>query len=99
MVSTASISLALFPTFAYSGSMTVSELIAILQSHDPAAIVVVPTYNDRADACNAHGLRLGGVRTVNLREIHFNASWFDPEHGAQLYEIDDDGEQSGVEIG
>ena len=79
--------------------MTVSDLIAILQTHDPAATVVVPTYNDRSDVCNAHGLQLGGVRTVNLREIHFKASWLDPDQKVQLYEIDDNGKQSGVEIG
>ncbi|HAL37833.1 MAG TPA: hypothetical protein DCP03_06820 [Polaromonas sp.] len=79
--------------------MTVFDLIKILESHDPAATVVVPTYNDRSDVSNALGLQVGGVRAVNLRTVIIKAAWFDPDHGAQLFEIDDDGAINGVEIG
>lgn len=78
--------------------MTVLDLIKILQTHDPAATVVVPTYNDRTDVANALGLQIGGVREVKLRAIHVKASRFAPAHGGQLYEVDD-GELDGVAIG
>ncbi|HAL40204.1 MAG TPA: hypothetical protein DCP03_19710 [Polaromonas sp.] len=79
--------------------MTVLDLIKILQTHDPAATVVVPTYNDRADVANALGLQIGGVREVKLRAIHVKASRFAPPRGVQRYEIEGDGEINGVEIG
>jgi len=76
--------------------MTVAELIQILKSHDQSSIVVVPA--DRADG-GSLGLCQGGVRAVNLREILVKSVGFDPDHGAQLFEIDDDGDIFGVEIG
>lgn len=79
--------------------MTVLDLIKILQSHDPEAVVVVPTYNDRSDVSNALGLEIGGVRAVNLRAVIVKAAWFDPDHNARIFEIDDDGAIDGVEVG
>lgn len=76
--------------------MKVAELIKILQTHDPKSIVVVPA--DRADG-GSLGLCQGGVRAVNLREILVKSVGFDPDHGAKLFEIDDDGDVLGVEIG
>lgn len=76
--------------------MTVNELIQILKTHDPSSIVVVPT--DRMDG-GSIDLCQGGIRAVNLRLIPVKSSGFDPDHGAQLFEIDDDGDVSGVEIG
>lgn len=80
-------------------TMTVSELIQILQAQDPEAEVVVPTYSDRSDVSNAIGLKPGGVRSVSFRAVHINASLFDRNPGAKLYEIDNDGEVKGLEIG
>ncbi|WP_114968220.1 hypothetical protein [Rhodoferax ferrireducens] len=79
--------------------MTVSELIQILQTQAPEAEVVVPTYNDRSDISNAVGLKLDGERTVSLRAVHINAILFDRNPRAKLYEIDNDGEVKGLEIG
>ena len=79
--------------------MNVSELIAILQTFDPAATVVVATYDDRSDVHNAVGLQLDGVRAVALRPVTPKVAWFDPYHGAMLYEVEDDGTVAGVEIG
>ncbi len=82
--------------------MTTGELIAMLQQLDPAAVVVVPAYSDLSDfsgPSSALGLQPGFVRTVNLREVQSKQSWFDPLAGAPLFEIDDDGDVQGVEIG
>lgn len=76
--------------------MTVDELIRILQAHDQKSIVVIPT--DRMDG-GSIDLCQGGVRAVNLRKIHVKACGFDSDHGAKLFEIDDDGDVLGVEIG
>lgn len=76
--------------------MTVAELIQILQTHNQKSIVVIPTEiadGDTIDLCQ------GGVRTVNLRLIPVKSGGFDPDHGARLFEIDDDGVVLGVEIG
>lgn len=58
--------------------MTVFELIAARQTHDPAATVVVTTYNDRTDVCNALELQLDGVRAVSPRPVTPTSSWFEP---------------------
>ena len=79
--------------------MKVSELIAILQTLDPAAEVVVSTYDDRSDVHNLLELRRGDVRAIAMREVMFERPWFDVDHGARLFEVDDDGPEPGVEIG
>ena len=76
--------------------MTVAELIQILRSHDQSSIVVVPTDSAEGDSID---LCQGGVRAVNLRLIPAKSGGFDTDHGAQLFEIDEDGDFSGVEIG
>ena len=47
--------------------MTVAELIAMLQTFDPAAGVVVSTYDDRNDVHNVLELRLEDMRPASLR--------------------------------
>jgi hypothetical protein len=79
--------------------MTVNELIAILQTLDPSAEVVVSTYDDRSDVHQVLQLRPVDVRAIAMREILFERQWFDPDHGAKLYQVDDDGALRGVEIG
>lgn len=79
--------------------MTVADLIAILQTLDPAAEVVACAYADRSDAHTVIELRRDDVRAIAMREILFERPWFDPDHGAKLYQVDDAGPISGFEIG
>lgn len=79
--------------------MTVTELIAILQTLDPGAEVVVCAYGDKSDAHTVIELRRDDVRAIAMREVSFERAWFDPDHGAKLYHVDDDGQLLGVEIG
>ena len=79
--------------------MKVAELIAILQTLDPGAEVVVGTYDDRSDVHNVLQLQRGDVRAIAMREISFTRPWFDVDHGARLYEVHDDGSLPGVELG
>jgi len=65
--------------------MNVSELIAILQTFDSAATVVVAAYNGRSDVHTAAVLQLDGVRAVALRPVTPTSSCFDPYHGARLH--------------
>ncbi len=78
--------------------MTVAELIAILQTLSPAAEVVACAYNDRSDAHTVIELRRDDVRAIAMREILFERPWFDVDHGAKLYQVEDDGPLLGVEI-
>lgn len=78
--------------------MTVQELIAILQTLDPGAEVVACAYCDKSDAHTVIELRRDDVRAVAMREIFFERPWFDADHGAKLYQVDDDGPVPGVEI-
>jgi len=71
--------------------MKVSELIAILQTLDPSAQVVTST-NDE----HVLELKADDVQTVALREVVFTRPWFDPDHGAKLFKVEDDGPTSGV---
>ena len=79
--------------------MTVQELIAILQTLDPAAEVVVGANDDRSDVHQVLELRPVDVRTIAMREVLFERPWFDVDHGARLFEVNDDGSIQGVEIG
>ena len=79
--------------------MNVGELIAILQTLDPASEVVVGTYDDRSDVHQVLELRREDVRAIAMREIVFTRPWFDVDHGAKLYEVIDNGLIQGVEIG
>ena len=78
--------------------MTVQELIAILQTLNPDAEVVVCAYGDKSDAHTVIELRRDDVRAIDMREILFERPWFDVDHGARLFEVDDDGPVPGVEI-
>lgn len=78
--------------------MTVADLIAILQTLDPSALVVVCAYSDKSDAHTVIELRRDDVRAIAMREILFERPWFDPDHGAKLYQVEDDGPVPGVEI-
>jgi len=79
--------------------MTVDELIATLQTLDPSAEVVVSTYDDRSDVHQVLQLRRADIRAIAMREISFERPWFDVDHGAKLYQVDDNGVLQGVEIG
>lgn len=74
--------------------MTVSDLIAILQRHDPAAVVVLRWDWDgtevAAAASNRAELRLGEVQSASLRKLPGTSSWYDPLGGVVLYEEIDD---------
>lgn len=78
--------------------MRVSELIAILQTLDPSALVVVGTHEDRSDTHKVIELRRDDVRPRPMRLVPPRHSWFDPDHGAKLYEIHECGAVPGVEI-
>lgn len=78
--------------------MTVQELIAILQTLDPGAEVVVCAYGDKSDAHTVIELRRDDVRAIAMSEILFERPWFDVDHGAKLFEVADDGPVPGVEI-
>jgi len=78
--------------------MTVADLIAILQTLDPVAEVVVCAYGDKSDAHTVIELRRDDVRAIAMREILFERPWFDVDHGAKLYQVEDDGPLQGVEI-
>jgi hypothetical protein len=79
--------------------MKVAELIAILQNHDPAAEVVVGTYDDRSDVHHVLELRPDDVRAIAMREVSFERPRFDVDRGAKLFEVDGDGLTPGVELG
>ena len=68
--------------------MTVSELIAVLQTHEQTAVVV-----------NASGLelRIGDVQAVQLAKFEGN-SWGGLSHGANEWKVSDDGQVNGVRI-
>jgi hypothetical protein len=74
--------------------MTVAELIAYLQQRPQDAVVVLPTYNDRADAFSVTGVRDEPL-SVRLRQTYTNDVYPRP---AVLYEIDGDGDRDGVLI-
>lgn len=78
--------------------MTVQELIAILQTLDPAVEVVVGAYDDQSDAHTVIELRRDDVRAIAMREILFERPWFDVDHGARLFEVAEVGQLQGVEI-
>ena len=69
--------------------MTVSELIAILQTHEQTAVVV---------STDGLELRTSDVQTVQLAKFEGN-SWGGLSHGANEWKVDDDGQVSGVQIG
>ena len=67
--------------------MTVSELISILQQHDPAAVVVLPWGEDMDVLVSEYEeLRVGAVQAVRLLRLPSPESGFDPLCGARLYE-------------
>jgi hypothetical protein len=78
--------------------MTVAELIAILQTFDPATEVVISTYDDRSDDHNVLELRRNDSMIVALRTTTPMHSWFDYPK-AQLSEVEDGGPVAGVNIG
>jgi len=78
--------------------MTVADLIAILQTLDPAAEVVVGAHTDKSDAHTVIELRRDDVRAIAMNEILFERPWFDVDHGAKLFEVAEDGLLQGVEI-
>lgn len=79
--------------------MTVADLIAILQTLDPSAEVVVSTYDDRSDVHQVIELRPADVRAIAMHEVSFECPWFDVDHGAKLFQVEDGGTVPGVEIG
>ena len=72
--------------------MTVAELIAYLQQQPQDAVVVLPSYSDRADVFCVTGLRDEPL-SARLRQTYTNAKRPRPFY---LYEIDGDGVISGV---
>ena len=83
--------------------MTVSELISILQHHDPAAVVVLRWDIDRDALTPTHEeLRRGAVQAVQLHKLPGATGW-DPLCGTVLYEelLNDDaaGATKGVLLG
>jgi hypothetical protein len=83
--------------------MTVSDLISILQQHDPAAVVVTRWDVDIDALTPTHEeLRRGAVQAVQLHRLPEASGW-DPLGGATLYEelLNDDAEDSvkGVLLG
>lgn len=79
--------------------MTVAELIALLQTLDPTAEAVACIYDDRSDVHQVLELRGADVRAIAMRELSYERPGFDPDHGARLYQVEDDGPVPGVEIG
>jgi len=79
--------------------MTVTELIALLQTFDPDAEAVACIYDDRSDVHQVLALRGADVRAIAMRELSFERPGFDPDHGAKLYQVEDNGPIQGVEIG
>ena len=67
--------------------MTVSDLISILQQHDPAAVVVLPwdVYDFDTLVPTHEELRQGAVQAVQLHRLPEASGW-DPLCGARLYE-------------
>ena len=83
--------------------MTVSDLISILQRHDPAAVVVTRWDVDIDALTPTHEeLRQGAVQAVQLHRLPEASGW-DPLGGATLYEEllndDADGATKGVLLG
>lgn len=83
--------------------MTVSDLISILQQHDPAAVVVLRWDVDIDALTPVHEeLRLGEVQAVQLHKLREASGW-DTLGGAVLYEelLNDDaaGATKGVLLG
>ena len=67
--------------------MTVSELVSILQQHDPTAVVVTQWGEDMdALVSEYEELRVGAVQAVRLLRLPSPESGFDPLCGARLYE-------------
>lgn len=67
--------------------MTVSELISILQQHEPAAVVVTQWGADKDDLVLIfERLRVGAVQAVQLLKLPSPQNGFDPLGGATLYE-------------
>ena len=67
--------------------MTVSELVSILQQHDPTAVVVTQWGEDMdALVSEYEELRVGAVQAVRLLRLPSPESGFDPLGGARLYE-------------
>lgn len=79
--------------------MKVAELIALLQTLDPTAEAVTCSYDDRSEVHLVLGLRSADVRAIAMRELTYERPGFDPDHGAKLYLVEDDGPIPGVEIG
>ncbi|MEY4757783.1 MAG: hypothetical protein RJA34_2681 [Pseudomonadota bacterium] len=79
--------------------MTVAELIALLKTLDPTAEVVACIYDNRSEVHQVLELRRSDVRAISMRELSFERPGFDVDHGARLYQVDDDGPVQGVEIG
>jgi hypothetical protein len=73
--------------------MTVTDLISILQHHDPAAVVVL-----RWDMCDFEQstvweeLRQGAVQSTQLKRLSGVDGGWDPLGGAKLYAYGDAGE-------
>ena len=83
--------------------MTVTDLISILQQHDPAAVVVLRWDVDIDALTPTHEeLRQGAVQAVQLHKLPAATGW-DPLGGAKLYEEllndDADGATKGVLLG
>lgn len=72
--------------------MRVSELIALLEQHDPSAVVTLRFECGAEGEVTCEELRLGGVQAAQLRKLQSKDSWYDPLAGAQLYRLCDAGD-------
>lgn len=78
--------------------MKVAALIAMLQHHNPTAVVVLRWDVDvDAMALTCEELRQGSVQAVQLRKLPGRNGGWDPLGGAKLYELLNDDEDGAVQ--